>query len=223
MSKFLSCSNINSVLTSSTSLSLSIVGKTVQIISLLSALFHKTGTGLDLQRIQRRQKAAAARAVGVAREKETALLEGRVWKESRAGDSVDPDLAQWAPVLIVVPVSIIQNWTNDFDMWGHFSIAVYHGTGRVRALESIQRGVAEVLICAKSLFTLPSDFQAISTVPFKLIIVDEFHQSKNKDKLMASHLRSIRDEQSALVVGLTGTVMQNRYVKQQVSPAASLY
>jgi SNF2 family DNA or RNA helicase len=196
---------------------LSIAGKTVQIISLLSALFHKTGTGLDLQRIQRRQRAAAARAVREQREKEMALLAGRVWKESEAGD-FDPDLAQWAPVLIVVPPSIIQNWTHDFDMWGHFSIAVYEGTGRTRALESIQRGVAEVLICPKSLFMQDSDFRKLSAVPFKIIIVDEFHLFKNKKGKMAMHLRSIRDEQSALVVGLTGTVMQNRYVKQRPSP-----
>jgi SNF2 family DNA or RNA helicase len=200
-----------SVLTICTSLFRSIAGKTVQIISLLSALFHKTGTGLDLQRIQRRQKAAAARAARETREKQTALLAGRVWKDSEAED-FEPDLAQWAPVLIVVPPSIIQNWTHDFDMWGHFSIAVYQGTGRMKALESIQRGVAEVLICPKSLFMMPSDFRKLSAVPFKLIIVDEFHQFKNRKKLMAAHLRGIRDEQSALVVGLTGTVMQNRYV-----------
>jgi SNF2 family DNA or RNA helicase len=213
MSKFLSCSILYSVLIISTSLFRPIAGKTVQIISLLSALFHKTGTGLDLQRIQRRQKAAAARAARETREKQTALLAGRVWKDSVAED-FEPDLARWAPVLIVVPPSIIQNWTHDFDMWGHFSIVVYQGPGRTKALESIQRGVAEVLICSKALFMQVSDFQKLSAVPFKLIIVDEFHQFKNKKGLMAAHLRGIRDEQSALVIGLTGTVMQNRYVKQ---------
>jgi hypothetical protein len=223
MSKSLSCSIIYSALTSSAFLFHSIAGKTVQIISLLSALFHKTGTGLDLQRIQRRQKVAAARAVVVTREKETALLAGRVWIESVEGDDIEADLAQWAPVLIVVPPTIIKNWTDDFDTWGHFSIAKYQGTGRVKALESIQRGVAEVLICPKSLFMQPSDFRALSKVPFKLIIVDEFHLFKNRKGQMARHLRSIRDEQSALVVGLTGTVMQNRYVVAYVVSSVLLF
>jgi SNF2 family DNA or RNA helicase len=201
------------VLTSTVSLFLSSAGKTVQIVSLLAALFHKTGTGLDLLQIQHRRKVAAARSVEITSEKDAALLAGRVWKESTAGNAVEAGLSQWAPVLIVVPPSIIQNWVHDFSIWGHFSIAVYQGSqsGREKALESIRLGVAEVMICAKSLFTQPSAFSDLYQIKWKLIIVDEFHQFKNKKGVMAEHLRCIRDEHSALVVGLTGTLMQNSH------------
>jgi SNF2 family DNA or RNA helicase len=36
-----------------------------------------------------------------------------------------------------------------------------------------------------------------------------FHKFKNDDGLLATHLRHLRDKLGCLIIGLTGTIMQN--------------
>jgi len=42
-------------------------------------------------------------------------------------------------------------------------------------------------------------------------VVDELHKFKNEDAIMSKNLRVLRDSHNSVVVGLTGTVMQNRH------------
>ena len=147
-------------------------GKTVQIISLLAALLGKTGTGKDLIDIQQRRRAVAIRADQVDAERERALLEGRVWTESVPENLLSP----WAPVLIIVPPSIVQNWRTDFETWGHFSIVCYESSQRERAVEAIKHGAAEVMVCKKSLFMQEVDIKMLSKIHWRVIVVDEIHQ-----------------------------------------------
>jgi SNF2 family DNA or RNA helicase len=86
------------------------------------------------------------------------------------------DISLWAPILIVVPSSLVENWTNEFKLWGHFSVAIFRGSDRCLALERVRAGMDEILICGKGLFD--SSINSLNSVKWKLIVVDEFHEYK---------------------------------------------
>jgi SNF2 family DNA or RNA helicase len=188
----------------------------VQTIALLAALFHKTGTGHDLVELSRRKKLVDARISMIHSEKEKALLESRVYVKKNDDDFLrDLKLPAWSPVLIVAPNSVVTNWIKDFKTWAHFSVAVYQGSQSEReaALESVENGVAEVLVCGQSMIQGKKGFHALNTtrVKWKVVVVDEFHTFKNENKQLATNLREMRDGHQCIVVGLTGTVMQNNH------------
>jgi len=191
------------------------LGKTVQVISLIAALLGKSGTGADLEELKRRQRFARQKVVSAQRLEEEAIDRGQLVVSERKDTAVV--LPEWAPILIVIPPSIIDNWKQDFGMWGHYGVAIYQGSEREEALNKIKSGEAEVLLCAKSLFTGDAAFQVLackdSGIKWKLIIVDEFHGFKNVDGKLAINLRTLRDQCNSVVIGLTGTLMQNNHAE----------
>jgi SNF2 family DNA or RNA helicase len=187
-------------------------GKTIQVIALLAALLEKSGTGSDKVELKRRERCAVNRVVEANRLEEEAMANGQIWAE-RSADADNTDLPVWVPILIVIPPSIIQNWVHDFETWAHVSVAVYQGNGpqREKALDMIKYGRAEVLLCPKSQFQACAGFKPLTEVKWKLIIVDEFHNFKNVKGHLSKNLRSLTDQQECIVIGLTGTLMQNNH------------
>lgn len=185
------------------------LGKTVQTISLLAAMFKKTGTGLDLLQLNRRKKSIDAKVANLESEKLKAFNEGRVPSQNHVG--APSDYPSFAPVLIISPCSVMTNWVEDFKTWGHFSVAVFQGKGREAALESIENGLAEVLVCGDSVFNNNENFNKLRELSFRAIIVDEFHKAKNVNSKMAKGIRIWRDEFGCPIIGLTGTVMSNHH------------
>ena len=71
-------------------------GKTIQVISFLSAIMKKRGNTLDIDR----------------RRKHVARLQNRKdWKEHR---KVPPANATWPTCLIIAPSSVVPNWEREF-------------------------------------------------------------------------------------------------------------
>lgn len=140
----------------------------MQIISLLASLLQKTGTGKDEAELRRRRKiiSKALREVKLANDE--ALMSGGVPVQSIDDLEIEgltkPD---WAPVLVIVPPSVIKNWTNEFETWGHFEVGTYQGTRRAHALQKVKQGVSEVLVIGKNLAL--SDVLQLQQVPWKLI------------------------------------------------------
>jgi SNF2 family DNA or RNA helicase len=152
------------------------LGKTVQIIALLACLLQKTGTGKDAIKLNRRRHLIAAkrRELNAARDK--ALLYDGV--NVAPTDKVEVEglaLPQRAPILVIVPPSVVANWMKEFETWGYFGVGSYYGE-RQHALDRVNDGTHEVLVCGASLFL--GNFDDIASVKWKLIVVDEFHGFK---------------------------------------------
>lgn len=191
------------------------LGKTVQTIALLAALLEKTGTGHDAMVLQERKRLALGIASRLEQERLEALNQGRIGAKtsgdnnsSWSGVVKELQLPHWCPILIAAPNSVVSHWQGDLETWGHFSVAIYHGKKRAQALERIESGEAEVLVCAHSMIQNKTDIRALymAKTKWKLMVIDEFHKFKNVDATMTGHLRLLRDKHESLVIGLTGKV-----------------
>jgi hypothetical protein len=161
-------------------------GKTVQVMSLLAALFEKTGTGLDVQKIQRRQEQLKTQLQQRKREEDEALMQGRLLERSRSTALSTTQIQglelpeRWWPVLIVVPPTVLDNWKKEIAQFTHFSVACYSGTGKENALKQVACGMAEIMLTKRSMFQQAADFRELNSMPvkWKLVIIDEFHVFK---------------------------------------------
>jgi SNF2 family DNA or RNA helicase len=156
------------------------LGKTTQILSLLTGLYRKSGTAMDLAAIQRRKNIVREILQSRKRNRLSALLEGgRLDADSNEPDwKTELDLPDWYPVLIIVPPTLIQNWKNEFARFSHFSVATYRGDKRSQALECLRNGSAEILLTSHSLFKIKHDFNELNKVAWRLVVIDEFHTFK---------------------------------------------
>ena len=65
------------------------------------------------------------------------------------------------------------------------------------------------MICGRSLLSRCKG--DIITIPWKLIIVDEFHEFKNEKTNNYKALYDIKELSDCPVIGLTGTLFQNKH------------
>lgn len=120
-------------------------------------------------------------------------------------------LPKWCPILIVAPTGVVPDWVKTFTKWGHFAVVIYEGPSRDIALDSVKTGLAEVMVCPRSMFERKDQFDQILQCKWKIAIIDEFHVFKNEKGHLATNLRTMRDALACVVVGLTGTIMQNHH------------
>ena len=159
------------------------LGKTVQVLSLLCALFKKTGTAMDLLELDRRKKLIQDRMETFRLQQERALVQGDIIDVPEALSTCDQDelnlSKEWFPVVIIVPKTVLQNWRNEFATWSHFGLAVYNSGGeRETALERIRCGSCEVLLTTHPCFQQSDVFKQLNSISWKLVIIDEFHKFK---------------------------------------------
>lgn len=180
------------------------MGKTVQVIALLCALFDKTGTSLDLEAMRERRKKVSAHRLAVKRLGDEALAQGKVIEEDFTEWTEALGLSSWHPALVVVPPSVMEAWKNSFELFSHFSVATYSSSNSTRAIKEVQYGSADVLLCPKSLFQGESHLKIINDIEWKLVIIDEFHNYKNEKSKISQHLRELKKSHMPLVLGMTG-------------------
>jgi SNF2 family DNA or RNA helicase len=203
----------------------------VQLTALLAALLEKTGTSQDLVEIEKRAKQYQKRMEEIQEAKLRALQKGQVWMETDEDQAAlnndstyHPDKQQthtkqqhsrqpWSPILIVVPSSITMNWVQEFSTWGHFATVKYAGSkeNKDRVMAEMRYNVHEIMLCTNALFARPEHMTVLQKIPWKLIVIDEFHEFRNVDSMWAKNLRNLREYTPCPVIGLTGTLMQNNH------------
>ena len=48
--------------------------------------------------------------------------------------------------LIVAPLSVLYNWKDELEMWGHFQVVVVHGLHKEEELTRVRRGRTEIAL-----------------------------------------------------------------------------
>ena len=72
----------------------------------------------------------------------------------------------------------------------------------------VRVGINDIMICGRSIFF---DDAYIADIPWKLIIVDEFHKYKNPLTKGYKQLQSLQDAAQCLILGLNGTLVSNSH------------
>ncbi|CAM9686350.1 unnamed protein product, partial [Phaeothamnion confervicola] len=134
------------------------------------------------------------------------------------------------PFLVVVPLSTIEHWRREVAGWTDMTLCVYHdvggGTGGtasemravIREYEWYYAGRPRSMLKCHVLVTtyddLTRDQTALSSIPWRAVVVDEAHRLRNQESKLLEALRGVlakgqaeHDYQHRIL--MTGTPMQN--------------
>lgn len=160
------------------------LGKTIQVVCFLLAIFHKTGTAQD--------EAMCRRRLYVQEEASRFLREG-------------------GPGLLVVPVSVVDNWANELERWGHFTVENLSGCSRDLVEKKILRAkdgkVDLVLVGYERMRDLVTENEHFASITWRVVVFDECHRLKNP---VTGNSLKARLLKSACKLGATGTPVSNR-------------
>lgn len=115
---------------------------------------------------------------------------------------------QPGPYLIIVPLSTLTNWTNEFEKWApSVSKIVYKGPPAVRKnfAQRIRYGQFQVLLTTYEFII--KDRPVLSKIKWLHMIVDEGHRMKNAESKLSSTITQYYTTRFRLI--LTGTPLQN--------------
>jgi SNF2 family DNA or RNA helicase len=186
-------------------------GKTIQVIALLCALFDKTGTKKDLERVLEQKQKAQENIIAFKHASNLALSRGEMLPTRANCMKHKIELSRWSPVLVIVPPSIVETWKGSLREFSHFSVVEYTTQKKTAALEIMKAGGADIMLLRKSLFQSEDQFPDINEIDWKLVVVDEFHNFKGKSTKISNHMRKLKKLHEPLVLGMSGTLMQNNH------------
>lgn len=152
------------------------LGKTVQVIGFLAAVLHKTGTWEDIENNLPQ------------------FLQSQISKRNKPRKVF----------LIVAPLSVLYNWKDELETWGHFQCVVVHGLKKEEELARINKGRIEIALTTYETLRLCLD--QFNKINWSAVVVDEAHKIKNPNSLIT---QAMKDLKCKLRVGLTGTILQN--------------
>lgn len=135
-----------------------------------------------------------------------ALTSGKSIKQT---PPVCQDQVPYTPVLIIIPPTVVPNWSNHLKQWGHFSVKDYNEE-RDSSIHKIKTGACDILLYPNS-FVNEKHFKSITDINWSLVIIDEYHSFKNKSNKKYEQLKKLRVKCRCPLIGLTGTPMQNNY------------
>uniref|UniRef100_A0A8K9V8Q7 Excision repair cross-complementation group 6-like 2 n=1 Tax=Oncorhynchus mykiss TaxID=8022 RepID=A0A8K9V8Q7_ONCMY len=150
------------------------LGKTIQVIGFLAAVLGKTGTWEDIE-------------------------------NNRPQFLLTQIPTHYKNVfLIVAPLSVLYNWKEELETWGHFLTVVVHGLRKEEELARIRRGRSEIALTTYE--TLRLYLEQFNSIDWSAVIVDEAHKIKNPNSQITGAMKDLR---CPVRVGLTGTILQN--------------
>lgn len=153
------------------------LGKTVQVIGFIAAVLHKTGTWEDIKN-NRPQ-----------------FLQSQMPSNHNKPKKV---------FLIVAPLSVLYNWKDELDTWGHFQCVVVHGLRKEEELARIKKGRIEIALTTYETLRLCLD--QFNNIDWCAVVVDEAHKIKNPNSQITQAMKALKCK---IRFGLTGTILQN--------------
>ncbi|KAL4854168.1 hypothetical protein ACK3TF_005019 [Chlorella vulgaris] len=178
------------------------LGKTVQAIGFIAAVLGKLGDPDD---------AYEPRLAPLETAEPLAAWHKNVRVEDLSEERFEPNYARCYPILVVVPVSVMDNWEREFNMWGKFRVAKCDSKHKSTALASIKAGKKEVMLAGYPIFSAKGDLvQALLEIPWHMVIFDEAHNLKNHK---TKRYQTVDQLPTRLRYGLTGTPFQNDYTE----------
>ena len=105
-------------------------------------------------------------------------------REEADNSSAPPKRAR-RQALVVVPKTLLGNWTNELGKWAcGFRTRVYFQSGKEATLAAARRGEAEIVLTTYDVWKRPEVIEALSAVPWACIVCDEAHlMQSEKTKL----------------------------------------
>ena len=124
------------------------------------------------------------------------------------------------PFLVIVPLSTIQHWKRELELWTDMSVCLLQGSKHdrdmIREYEWHLRDAAgaelwpdrlyKFSVCIATYESVLAEAALLSRVQWRLCAIDEAHRLKNKDSKLFKALSLLRTEHRVL---LTGTPIQN--------------
>uniref|UniRef100_A0AAR2LRV0 Excision repair cross-complementation group 6-like 2 n=1 Tax=Pygocentrus nattereri TaxID=42514 RepID=A0AAR2LRV0_PYGNA len=153
------------------------LGKTIQAISFLAAVLQKTGTWEDVQN----NRPEFLQSQGSSKQSKIKKV-----------------------FLIVAPLSVLYNWKDELDTWGHFKTVIVHGVKKEEELARVSRGRCEIALTTYETLRLCLD--QFNSIDWAAVIVDEAHKLKNYKSQITQAMKELKCK---VRVGLTGTILQN--------------
>ncbi|RMX48555.1 hypothetical protein pdam_00019404 [Pocillopora damicornis] len=154
------------------------LGKTVQVISFISAILGKTGTKVDIFR----------------------KFMDRMAHEKQ--EKVNPETGTF---LVVSPGSVMFNWRDELETWGHFKTGLFHGTTRESTLDRASRGRLDVVLTTYE--TMRNYLTDLNRLKWLAVIMDEVHRLKDPKAQITVAAKALNVKRR---YGLTGTPLQNK-------------
>uniref|UniRef100_A0A0K0EXW4 ISWI chromatin-remodeling complex ATPase ISW1 n=1 Tax=Strongyloides venezuelensis TaxID=75913 RepID=A0A0K0EXW4_STRVS len=113
------------------------------------------------------------------------------------------------PSIIIVPLSTLSSWINEFKKWiTGIRVVAFHGDAE-RRKEIIRKdlieGTFDVVVTTYEMFS--SYGEKLKKIEWEYVVVDEAHRIKNKETLLAKEVRCLNVKHKLL---LTGTPLQNK-------------
>ncbi|TPX43988.1 hypothetical protein SeMB42_g04489 [Synchytrium endobioticum] len=115
---------------------------------------------------------------------------------------------QNGPYLVIVPLSTITNWINEFDKWApSINKLIYKGGPQARKNLAVQVRGLNYAVCITTYEFIVRDRAALSKVKWQYCIIDEGHRMKNSESKLSTTLVQHYACRYRLI--LTGTPLQN--------------
>ena len=172
------------------------LGKTVQVVALLAAMYRKTNTSLDRRALKLRRRALEQ-------------------SEREDLDEEDPmtvfrrSPSARVPTLILCPASVVSQWARELETWGYFSTLVVTtldaGAEREEAISEVRRGYYEIVL--SSYGTMFNQRDCARGILWSSVVLDEAHKLKNPKSRTNLWVRSLNTE---CRYALSGTTVQVR-------------
>ena len=124
------------------------------------------------------------------------------------------------PFLVIVPLSTIQHWKREFELWTDMNVVLLQGSKHDRDMireyewyyrdeqgdEQWQEQLYKFNVCIATYESILSETSLLSRIRWAVISVDEAHRLKNKESKLFKVLSQFHSEHRIL---LTGTPIQN--------------